>query len=140
MAKHAATRKDREPAARRGAARTMARMPGGKASPRRAAIASIDPASGEVLKTFEPHAEREIEARLERARQTFRNYRQAPFAERARMMTRAADILDESREEFGRLMTREMGKPLRAAIEEAQKCAWACRVYAEHAETWLADE
>src|SRR5207249_8352554 len=101
---------------------------------RRPAIASIDPASGEVLKTFEPHGEHDVDQRLERARRTFATYRRSAFAERARLMTRAADILDGDREELGRLMTREMGKPLRAAVEEAQKCAWACRVYAEHAE------
>src|SRR5689334_15546891 len=135
MAKHAATRRPREagPA-------SAVRMPGTKARPRQPAIASVDPASGEVLKRFEPHAEPDVDARLARARQTFTGWRTSPFADRARLMTRAADILDDQRDEFGRLMTREMGKPLRAAVEEAQKCAWACRVYAEHAEAWLADE
>jgi succinate-semialdehyde dehydrogenase/glutarate-semialdehyde dehydrogenase len=115
-------------------------MPGRKASARRPSIASVDPTTGDVLKRFEPYSAQDVEARLAQAADTFRSYRHVPFAERARMMTRAADILDEHRDEFGRLMTREMGKPFRAAVEEVQKCAWACRVYAEHAETWLADE
>ncbi|PYM14617.1 MAG: hypothetical protein DMD81_17365, partial [Candidatus Rokuibacteriota bacterium] len=140
MAKHAATRRQGESAARRGPSTSAIRRPGGKAGPRRPAIASIDPASGEVVKTFEPYTAADVDTRLERARQTFRAYRLSGFAERARMMARAAEILDEHREEFGRLMTREMGKPFRAAVEEAQKCAWACRVYAEHAAAWLADE
>jgi succinate-semialdehyde dehydrogenase / glutarate-semialdehyde dehydrogenase len=61
-------------------------------------------------------------------------------ASRARMMARAAEILESEKEEFGRLMTTEMGKPLRAAIEEAAKCAWGCRFYAEKAAEFLADE
>jgi succinate-semialdehyde dehydrogenase/glutarate-semialdehyde dehydrogenase len=55
-------------------------------------------------------------------------------------MLRAAEILDGEKEIFGRLMTAEMGKPLRAAVEEAAKCAWVCRYYSEHAERFLADE
>jgi succinate-semialdehyde dehydrogenase/glutarate-semialdehyde dehydrogenase len=58
----------------------------------------------------------------------------------ARMMVRAAEILEADKDTFGRLMTIEMGKPLKAAVEEAAKCAWACRYYAEHAERFLADE
>jgi succinate-semialdehyde dehydrogenase / glutarate-semialdehyde dehydrogenase len=55
-------------------------------------------------------------------------------------MTRAAEILEGEKESFGRLMTQEMGKPLRAALEEAAKCATGCRYYAENAERFLADE
>jgi len=63
-----------------------------------------------------------------------------PFAERARLMTRAAEILEAGQDQFGRLMTSEMGKPLQAARQEAAKCASACRYYAAHAERLLADE
>jgi succinate-semialdehyde dehydrogenase / glutarate-semialdehyde dehydrogenase len=104
------------------------------------AIASINPATGEVLRTFEPLSDSQIEAKLQRAADTFSSYRTLPFAERARTMCKAAEILDTEKEVFGRLMTMEMGKPLRAAIEEAAKCAWACRYYAENAERFLADE
>jgi succinate-semialdehyde dehydrogenase/glutarate-semialdehyde dehydrogenase len=104
------------------------------------AIATINPTTGETLRSFEPLNETQIETKLQRAMDTFRSFRRTSFAERARLMMRAAEILETGREEFGRLMTIEMGKPLQAAIEEALKCAWGCRYYAENAERFLADE
>lgn len=104
------------------------------------AIATINPATGETIETFNPLSESEIEEKLRRAVETFSSYRHKPFGERARIMTRVAEILESGKERFGRTMTREMGKPLRAARQEAVKCAWACRYYAEHAGRLLADE
>jgi succinate-semialdehyde dehydrogenase / glutarate-semialdehyde dehydrogenase len=103
-------------------------------------IQSTNPATGETLRSFEPLAESQVEEKIERAAETFRRYRRIPMAARARMMMRAAEILEAEKEEFGRLMTTEMGKPLRAAVEEAAKCAWNCRFYAEKAAEFLADE
>jgi succinate-semialdehyde dehydrogenase/glutarate-semialdehyde dehydrogenase len=104
------------------------------------AIASINPANGQVLETFEALSDSEIERKLQLASDTFFKYRTLPFAERARMMLKAADILDNEKAALGRIMTIEMGKPLRAAVDEAVKCAWGCRYYAENAERFLADE
>ncbi len=104
------------------------------------AIASINPASGQVLKTFEPLSAVEIEAKLRLAAEAFSKHRRVPFAERARMMVKAAEIIEAEKESYGRTMTLEMGKPIRAAVEEAAKCAWVCRYYAENAERFLADE
>jgi succinate-semialdehyde dehydrogenase/glutarate-semialdehyde dehydrogenase len=104
------------------------------------AIASINPATGQLLKSFEPLSDVQVLAKLELAAKTFSQYRLVPFVERARMMVKAADILDGDKETFARTMTLEMGKPFRSAVEEAVKCAWACRYYAEHAERFLADE
>ncbi len=104
------------------------------------AIASINPATGERLQSFEPLTEAQIDEKLQRAADTFRTYRRTSFAERGRMMTRAAEILESEKDTFGRLMTTEMGKPLKAAVEEALKCAWACRYYVENAERFLSDE
>src|SRR3989454_11065971 len=104
------------------------------------AIASINPASGQLLKTFEPESDSQIDQKLQRAADAFSQYRRLPFAERAQMMRKAADILDGEKNTFGRLMTTEMGKPLRSAVDEAAKCALACRHYAENAERFLADE
>ena len=103
-------------------------------------IATVNPATGEVVKTFTALSDTEVEAKVQRAAETFLSYRKVPFADRARMMTKAAEILEKEKEGFGRIMTLEMGKPLRAAIAEAAKCATACRYYAENAERFLADE
>src|ERR1700757_423616 len=103
-------------------------------------IATVNPATGEVVKTFTALSNAEVEAKVQRAAETFLSYRKVPFADRARMMTKAAEILEKEKEGFGRIMTLEMGKPLRAAIAEAAKCATACRYYAENAERFLADE
>src|SRR5438046_6057672 len=86
------------------------------------AIATSKPATGETLKTFEPLGQKEIDEKLQRAADTYPAYHRTPFAERARRMTRAAEILEAEKESFGRLMTTEMGKPLKAAIAEAAKC------------------
>ncbi len=104
------------------------------------AIATINPATGDLLRSFAPLADTQIAAKLQRAAETFRVYRRSSFADRARMLLRAAEILETEKDTLGRLMTIEMGKPLKAAVEEAAKCAWACRYYAEHAERFLADE
>ncbi|HEY8461436.1 MAG TPA: aldehyde dehydrogenase family protein, partial [Blastocatellia bacterium] len=103
-------------------------------------IQSINPATGETLRSFEPLSESRLEEKISRAAEAFRDYRRVSMESRARMMTRAAEIIEAEKENFGRLMTSEMGKPLRAAIEEAAKCAWVCRYYAEKAAEFLADE
>ncbi|HEX8362002.1 MAG TPA: aldehyde dehydrogenase family protein, partial [Longimicrobium sp.] len=103
-------------------------------------IETINPATGETLRTFDALSDAEVDERLARAEATFQEYRHTSFAERARWMTRAAEILEDEKDELGRLMTTEMGKPLAAAVAEAEKCAWACRYYAENAERLLADE
>ena len=111
-----------------------------RAAARGAAIASINPANGVTVRTFEPLGDGEIDARLTRAARAFRGYRRLPFTERARGMREVAERLEQEREALGRIVTTEMGKPLRAAIEEIEKCARTCRYYAEHAEALLADE
>ncbi|HXY26332.1 MAG TPA: NAD-dependent succinate-semialdehyde dehydrogenase [Candidatus Acidoferrum sp.] len=104
------------------------------------AIATINPSTGETLKTFEPLSDAQLELKLQKAADTFLSYRKTPFAERARMMMKAAEILEQEKENYGRVMTTEMGKTLKSAVEEAAKCAWVCRYYAENAERFLADE
>jgi succinate-semialdehyde dehydrogenase/glutarate-semialdehyde dehydrogenase len=104
------------------------------------AIATINPATGQVLKTFEPLSDAQIEVKLQKAADTFASYRKVPFAKRARLMLKAAAILENEKETFARMMTTEMGKTLRSAVDEAAKCASVCRYYAENAERFLADE
>src|SRR5438477_7608002 len=103
-------------------------------------VASINPFTGELLRQYEQHSDQDIESKLQLASESFRKYRKLPFAERARMMVRAAEILEKDKETFGRLMTQEMGKTLKSAIQEAEKCAFGCRYYAENAERFLAQE
>jgi succinate-semialdehyde dehydrogenase/glutarate-semialdehyde dehydrogenase len=104
------------------------------------AIATINPATGETLRTFEPLSDAAVESKLALAANTFDSFRKLPFAERALMMSKAAGILEAEKEDLARLMTTEMGKTFRSAVDEAAKCAWACRYYAENAERFLADE
>src|SRR5215470_5578817 len=104
------------------------------------AIATINPATGETLETFPALSESEIEDRLAAAHRASLSWRRTPIEQRVAVLHRAAELLDERKAEYGRLMTLEMGKPIKAAIEEAAKCATGCRYYAEHAADFLADE
>ena len=96
-------------------------------------LRSVNPANGELLGTFEEHTSGEVDARVAKAHGAWRRWRTTSFAQRATIMVRAAELLETERRVLGELMTREMGKPVRAAVEEAAKCATACRYYAEHA-------
>jgi succinate-semialdehyde dehydrogenase/glutarate-semialdehyde dehydrogenase len=103
-------------------------------------IASINPATGETLRSFEPFKESQIDDRLRRAAAAYQLYRRTSFADRARWLNAAADILESEKDRLGRVMTLEMGKNIAAARAEVAKCAGACRYYAEHGERLLADE
>lgn len=103
-------------------------------------IATVNPANGELIRSFDVLGEEETERRITAAAETFRQYRTTPFEQRAAWLNRAADLLDEDRDTIARTMTVEMGKPVTAARAEAAKCAKAMRWYAAHAEGLLADE
>ncbi|WP_432083175.1 NADP-dependent succinic semialdehyde dehydrogenase [Streptomyces sp. WAC 04229] len=103
-------------------------------------IATVNPANGETLRTYEAMGEEEIERRIQLAEATFRTYRTTALDERARLMHRAADLLEADQEEIGKVITTEMGKPVKQARAEAAKCAKAMRWYADHAAGLLADE
>jgi succinate-semialdehyde dehydrogenase/glutarate-semialdehyde dehydrogenase len=103
-------------------------------------IASINPATGVTWRTFEPLTEPQIEDKLRRAAAAYQSYRGTSFAERARWLNAAAEILESEKDRLGRVMTLEMGKLIGAARAEAAKCAGACRYYVEHGERLLADE
>ena len=104
------------------------------------AIASINPATGEKLKEFPAFNDDEIEKRLQRAEQAFEHHRREPFAKRTQLMVAAAALLEQEKEKWARIITLEMGKLLRSAVEEVERCARACRFYAENAERFLEDE
>ncbi len=103
------------------------------------AIASINPATGETIRSFEPLTESQIGEKLGLVHEAFRQWRVTSFEDRKLRMLRAAGILESNADRFARLMTLEMGKPIRSARDEALKCATACRYYAENAERFLAE-
>src|SRR5580698_5102652 len=104
------------------------------------AIATVNPATGELIQSFQPLSKSEIEDKIALAVKTYQAEIQTSFAERARRMNHAAEILERDKDKFAHLMTLEMGKPYKAAVAEAQKCASGCRYYAENAEKFLTDE
>jgi succinate-semialdehyde dehydrogenase / glutarate-semialdehyde dehydrogenase len=103
-------------------------------------IATINPATGETLRVFDALSDSDLDSRLERAVHAFQHWRITPVVDRAAVVSRAGAILEREKDRYGRLMTLEMGKPLKAAVEEAAKCALACRYYAEHASAFMAPE
>ena len=104
------------------------------------AIATINPATGQTIKTFEALTDAQVDQKIQRAVEAFPKFRKLTFADRAKMMMRAAELLESEKDALAHLMTLEMGKTLRSAVDEAVKCAWVCRYYAENAERFLADE
>ena len=96
------------------------------------AIATINPATGETVKTFDSLSEAELEDKLDRASKAFRAYRLTPVEDRVRWLNAAADILDKENAQIGELMTLEMGKTFAAAKAEAAKCAKALRYFAQN--------
>jgi succinate-semialdehyde dehydrogenase/glutarate-semialdehyde dehydrogenase len=103
-------------------------------------IATVNPATGETLRTFDEMSEPDVDRRLAAAAEAFASYRLTSFGERARWMRAAAEILDAERDQIAALMTTEMGKTLASARQEVAKCAVGCRYYAEHAAGFLSDE
>jgi succinate-semialdehyde dehydrogenase / glutarate-semialdehyde dehydrogenase len=103
-------------------------------------IASINPATGETLRTFDALSAQELDAKIQRAFDAFRSHRRTTFKDRCTRMLRAAEILEAEKDRIARIMTLEMGKPIKSAGDEVLKCASACRYYAQGAEAMLADE
>jgi succinate-semialdehyde dehydrogenase / glutarate-semialdehyde dehydrogenase len=104
------------------------------------AIATINPATGETVRTFDALGSDEVEQKIDTAYRRWREYRRTGFAERASLMHAAADLLEKEADEVAALMTTEMGKTLASARAEALKCAKGMRFYADNAEEFLADE
>jgi succinate-semialdehyde dehydrogenase/glutarate-semialdehyde dehydrogenase len=102
-------------------------------------IATINPATGKLLKSFEPHTDAEVEDKLRLAARAFGDYRRTSFATREQLLLRLARLLEAEKDACGRLITTEMGKPVAAAVREIEKSARGCRHYAAEAERLLAD-
>ncbi len=103
-------------------------------------IQSINPATEEVIETFEPHTTAQVNQALDEAHNAFLSWRETTFAERGAALHRIATYLREHKAELARLATLEMGKPIVESEAEVEKCAWNCDFYADNAEKFLADE
>jgi succinate-semialdehyde dehydrogenase/glutarate-semialdehyde dehydrogenase len=103
-------------------------------------LTAIDPFTGKEIHSYPAHTTEEVESILQKSAGAFQYWKNVAFAERAQLMMNAAKLLSDRKEEYALLMTKEMGKPLKEGIAEAEKCAWACEYYAEHAEAFLKDD
>ena len=102
-------------------------------------IQTINPATGEVIKTYEEMPDNEVETIIDHTHSVYEEWRHTSFAERAEKMRKLAQLLKDNKEEYGKIMTLEMGKPITAAMAEIEKCAWVCEYYAQTAEEHLQD-
>lgn len=101
---------------------------------------AVDPSTGETFQSYPRHSDAETSTLIEAAQARFETWRDRPFGERAALLRKVAQLLREQKSELASLMAREMGKPVGSAVAEAEKCAWVCEHYAEHAEGYLAPE
>lgn len=103
-------------------------------------IQSVNPSNNEVIKVYQEISDNELQITLEKMKITFEEWKEQPFSFRSSLMRRAAEVLRKKREEYSRLMTLEMGKPIAQSRAEVDKCAWVCDFYADNAEKFLSDE
>ena len=103
-------------------------------------IYSIDPTTEEPLAEYEEYSENKIINLIENAEIAFLRYRNTPLSQRTQLMLQVASVLEKRKEEFSKLMTLEMGKPIVQSRAEIDKCIWLCNYYCENAEHFLADE
>ena len=103
-------------------------------------IQTINPTTGEVLETFEPYSEQQVNQALDQARQAFLHWRTISFAERGKYLHSVASHLRDRKTELARIAVLEMGKSITEAEAEVEKCAWNCDFFAENAESFLRDE
>ena len=103
-------------------------------------LQSINPTNDEVIREYEELTEQEIASVLQKSQTAFEQWRETDFSHRAPLMKKAAEVLRDHRQEYAELMAREMGKPVLGGRSEVEKCAWVCEYYAEHAESFLADQ
>jgi acyl-CoA reductase-like NAD-dependent aldehyde dehydrogenase len=105
-----------------------------------ATVESIDPANGELVETYEVFTEGQIDAALDLSHAAFRTYSRSPWSERAGLMSAVAREMRAMGDEFAKTVSREMGKPLKEAEAEVEKCAWAADHYAEQGDRYLSPE
>ena len=104
------------------------------------AIQTQNPATGEVLKTFTPHTDAEVDIAISQAVIAQHELQEWSFDQRSKAMDKMASILENEAETLAKIITMEMGKPYGQAVGEVKKCAWVCRYYSENAEAHLESE
>lgn len=104
------------------------------------AYETVNPATGKKIKTFDQLSDDDMKMAIEKADETFHSWKKTSFSERANLLKKVGELLRERKEELGKLMTLEMGKPIKEGISEAEKCAWVCDFYVENAEDFLSEE
>lgn len=105
-----------------------------------ATIKSINPTNNQEMATYHLHSDREAFEIVNNVQLAFECYKRSSFSNRAKMMNRVAEILEEQKSKFAEMITLEMGKPISSSMAEVEKCAWVCRYYADNAKDFLSDE
>lgn len=103
-------------------------------------IETVNPSNGKVIASYDNASPEEVSRQVRDARDAFTKWKKLDLAERTEYMRRLGRVMRKNREEYARLVTEEMGKPIRQSLAEIEKCAWVCDYYAEHAEVFLRDE
>ena len=101
---------------------------------------AINPANGDIIATYQQHTAGEVARKVDDAGRAFAGWSATKIEERAALLPKLAAVLEANKERYARLMTAEMGKPIKEARAEVEKCAWACKYYAEHGPAYLADD
>lgn len=102
-------------------------------------IETINPATGKVIASYENESSEVVSRKVKAARAAFDSWKKRELSERSELMRRLGRVMRKNREEYSRVITEEMGKPIRQALAEVEKCGWVCDYYAEHAEVFLRD-
>src|SRR5690606_13700065 len=103
-------------------------------------IISKNPYNNEILHSFNELSTKEIEKRVEAANSAFHKWKNISFVERSELMQNVAKVLEDNKENFGKTISLEMGKPIRQSVAEIAKCSWVCKFYAENAQNFLSPE
>jgi acyl-CoA reductase-like NAD-dependent aldehyde dehydrogenase len=103
-------------------------------------IETVNPATGKVIAAYDNESPEQVSRKVKAAREAFGKWKKLDLAERAEYMRRLGRVMRKNREEYARVVTEEMGKPIRQSLAETEKCAWVCDYYAERAEAFLRDE
>jgi acyl-CoA reductase-like NAD-dependent aldehyde dehydrogenase len=103
-------------------------------------IETINPATGKVIGSYNNMSIEQINQKTKDARNSFEDWKKLDISERCTYMRRLGRVMKKNKEDYAKLITEEMGKPIRQSLAEIEKCAWVCDYYSEHAESFLRDE